>query len=283
MGKLADSADDAIVGRLALAVSIAREAGQSTLEFFRRSNFAVERKSDASPVTVADRQAELLLRERIAAAFPDDGIVGEEFGERAGKGLAASASFRWILDPIDGTKSFISGVPLYGTLIGIEMCTAGADDGTTDARSVIGVIDMPALGERVWAAAGQGAWYDDGDGIAKPAKVSNKSLSEGLFLTSQVDSFAKTGRHAALERLQAAASITRTWGDCYGYLLVATGRAEAMVDPVMNVWDAASMLPILEEAGGTFTDWKGARTVHGGEGIATNGRALDEVLRLVRE
>jgi histidinol-phosphatase len=247
----------------------AREAGQITLRYFQRDNYAVELKHDASPVTVADREAEMHLRERIAAAFPTDAILGEELPERPG-----TSGFRWILDPIDGTKSFISGVPLYGTLIGVEHA----------GRSVVGVIHIPALDECVYAAAGQGAWYVKPGAAPVPAHVSAKDkLAGGLFCTSAVKTFEKQDRLPAYNRLQAAAWLTRTWGDCYGYLLVATGRAEAMVDPQMNVWDCAALQPVLEEAGGTFTDWSGTPTIHAGEAVATNGRVLDEVLAITRE
>lgn len=254
--------------RLELAVAAAREAGAITLSYFRRDNYAVELKRDQSPVTVADRQAEQKLRERIAAAFPDDAILGEELADRPG-----NSGFRWILDPIDGTKSFISGVPLYSTLIGVE----------NGGRSVVGVIHVPAMDEMVYAAAGGEAWTVRCGGAAVRARVSSKArLAESLFCTSEVKTFEKTGRRAAFDQLQAACRLSRTWGDGYGYLLVATGRAEVMVDPSMNVWDCAALQPILEAAGGTFTDWQGKPTIHGGEAVATNGRVLDEVLAITR-
>jgi histidinol phosphatase-like enzyme (inositol monophosphatase family) len=255
--------------RLELAVSAAREAGEITLRYYCRDNFAVELKQDLSPVTVADREAEKHLRERIATAFPRDAIVGEELSDRPG-----TSGFRWILDPIDGTKSFISGVPLYSTLVGVEC----------GSNSVVGVIHLPALAETAYAAAGQGAWFVRAGEPPRPARVSTKaSLSEGLFCTSEVKTFDVTGRRTAFERLQAASRLCRTWGDGYGYLLVATGRAEAMVDPKMNVWDCAALQPVLTEAGGTFTDWQGRSTIHGGEAVATNGRVLDEVLVITRQ
>jgi histidinol phosphatase-like enzyme (inositol monophosphatase family) len=254
--------------RLELALAAAREAGKITLEYFRRDDLAIERKGDDSPVTAADRQAEEHLRKRIAEAFPDDAILGEEFPERAG-----TSGFRWILDPIDGTKSFIHGVPLYGTLVGVEY----------EDQSVVGVNLIPALDECVYAASGGGAWYAWGDREPAPARVSEcPSLAQSLFLTSEAINFDHSGRRGVYDRLQAAARLTRTWGDCYGYLLLATGRADLMVDPIMEVWDAAALLPILEEAGGTFTDWQGRRTIHSREGVATNGRILDEVLAITR-
>ncbi len=254
--------------RLDFALQIAREAGCHTLTHFRQG-VDVQRKGDASPVTIADRETELLLRKRIAETFPDDSIQGEEYDEVVG-----TNSFRWVLDPIDGTKSFISGVPLYGTLVGL----------LHNDEAVAGVIDIPALGECVYGGRGLGAWYLQGDAPAVEARVSDvATLSEGTFVTSQVDSFDETSRAPAYRLLEKAAYITRTWGDCYGYLLVATGRAVAMVDPIMNVWDAAAIQPIMEEAGGTFTDWQGKPTVHGGEGIGTNKHVLDEVLEITRK
>jgi histidinol-phosphatase len=254
--------------RLTVAKKIALEAGAITLRYFCQDNYQVELKSDDSPVTVADREAELHLRQSIGEMFPADAILGEEFPDKPGE-----SGFRWILDPIDGTKSFISGVPFYGTLIGVEH----------EGQSVVGVIHLPGLAETAYAARGQGAWHVRGKEPPKPARVSNKSkLSAGLFLTSDVRGFAEIGQADAYTRLQNAARIARTWGDCYGYVLVATGRAEVMVDPKMNVWDCAALQPILEEAGGTFTDWAGTSTIHGGNGIATNGKILDEVMRLVR-
>ena len=257
---------DEIITRLELARAAAIEAGRITLEYFRREDVEVELKADASPVTVADREAEEHLRRRIAAEFPDDGIVGEEFPERDGR-----SGFRWIVDPIDGTKSFIRGVPLYGTLVGVEH----------RGRGVVGVVEMPALDERLYAAAGQGAWHQLGSEEPGAARVSSSArLADALFCTTSVDGFHRIGRAEVFERLRDAALLTRTWGDCYGYVLVITGRAEVMIDPQMNVWDAAAIQPIVEEAGGTFTDWQGKPTIHGGQGIATNSRVLDEVLAI---
>jgi histidinol phosphatase-like enzyme (inositol monophosphatase family) len=256
-----------IAPRLQFAIAAGKAAGRLTLQYFQQDNFQVERKSDASPVTIADRSAEQLLRERIAAAFPKDGILGEELGTTAG-----TSGFTWILDPIDGTKSFISGVPFYGTMVAIEH----------EGRALAGLVYMPGLDEGVYASAGQGTWHFRRDNQPRRCRVSQKArLADGLFLTSQVDLFAKRGAAAAFEALQKAAYVTRTWGDCYGYLLVATGRAELMVDPLMNVWDAAAVQPIIEEAGGTFTDWQGNPTIHAGETVATNRLIRDEVLAIL--
>lgn len=259
--------DREIADRLELAGRMAREAGDITLGYFQRENLKIEWKHDASPVTIADREAEQALRRHIRAAFPDDGILGEELGEHPG-----SSGYRWILDPIDGTQSFIHGVPLYGTLIGVEH----------EMRSVLGVISVPALKECVWGAMGMGATYAR-DGHQRPARVSTcERLADGLLLTSDFAGYHKTGREHALTELARTARRARTWGDCYGYLLVATGRAEAMIDPIMNVWDTAALQPILEEAGGTFTDWQGRPTIHGGEAVATNGHVRDDILAVTR-
>ena len=236
------------------------------MQYFRRAGLKVDRKSDASPVTIADREAEQLQRKRIAAVFPDDGILGEEFPEHPG-----SSGYRWILDPIDGTKSFIHGVPLYGTMVAVEH----------GGRGVVGVVEVPAMDERVYGESGNGAWHQIGDVEPQRARVSDRAtLAESLFVTSEVANFRKRGRFNVYTTLDAACRLSRTWGDCFGYLLVATGRAEVMIDPIMNLWDAAAIQPILEEAGGTFTNWQGEPTIHSGEGIATNGRMLAEVLRL---
>lgn len=254
---------EAIAARLSLARAIGREAGQFTLQYFQQDDLAVERKDDRSPVTVADRGAEKLLRERILAAYPEDGIIGEEWGTVEGR-----SGVNWILDPIDGTKSFISGVPLYGTMIGIEY----------GGRSLAGYVYIPGLDEGVYASAGQGTWHFRGGSEPRRVFVSKrKSLAEGLVVTSQVDTFAKRGANDVFHGLEKAAYITRTWGDCYGYLLVATGRAEVMIDPMLNVWDAAAVQPIIEESGGTFTDWRGNSTIHAGEAVATNGLVFREV------
>ncbi len=254
----------AIADRLEEAIRAARDAGAITREHFGQRSLAVQRKADNSPVTIADRAAEQLLRNRIMAAFPADGIIGEEYGQQEG-----SSAFRWILDPIDGTTAFISGVPLYGTLVGVEC----------QGRSVAGVIYMPALDECVYAAQGSGAWHVVGSGPPQRARVSScAALADGLFVTSQVDLYARRGAEPVFQTLQQRAYITRTWGDCYGYLLVATGRAAVMVDPMLNVWDAAALQPILEEAGGTFTDWQGQPTIFHQEGIGSNGRVLPEIL-----
>lgn len=259
--------DESLHARLTLALEAIEQAGLITLQYFGRPALAVDRKADDSPVTVADREAEQFLRQRIATTFPHDAILGEEFPEQPG-----TTGYKWILDPIDGTKSFIHGVPLYGTMIGVEH----------QGHCVIGVIHIPALRETVYAARGGGAWYKQGDAAPQPARVSQTHpLCNGLFLTSEVANFYRTGRGEAYQRLQDASRLSRSWGDCYGYMLVATGRAEVMVDPIAAVWDLAALVPIIEEAGGRFSDWQGRPTIYSGEAVAANPLVFDEVLALL--
>lgn len=243
---------------LELAVDLSEKAGEITLRYFQ-GRLAVETKPDTSPVTVADREAEAYIRQRIESRFPHDGIVGEEFGE-----VRARARRRWIVDPIDGTFSFIHGVPLYGVLIGVEQ----------GDEAVVGVIHLPALRETVAAARGEGCHWR-----GQRAQVSNTSaLSDALCLTTEWNFDADPSRSAALERLVRSAAAARTWGDCYGYALVATGRADVMIDPRVAIWDCAALLPIIEEANGRFSDWQGRRTIRGGNAVASNGLLHDQVL-----
>ena len=247
---------------LQFAVELGRGAGDITLEYFRKKP-ETSKKSDGSYVTIADRQAESYLREQIAKRFPNDGVLGEEEGESAG-----TSGRRWIVDPIDGTFAFVHGVPFYGVLIALEI----------EEEMSVGVINIPALGELVSAAKGAGCFLN-----GEPARVSNTSeLKEALLLATDFTSCARYGFGPAAESLQARAKASRTWGDCYGYVLVATGRADIMLDPVMNLWDCAPLLPIMGEAGGTFTDWRGVRTADGGNSIATNGVLFDEVMSIVK-
>lgn len=248
---------------LDFAVTIAREAGELTLKYFR-SSFAVETKYDGSEVTIADRETEAHLRRRISQKFPEDGILGEEEKEHAG-----ASGRRWIIDPIDGTFSFVHGVPMFGVLVALVV----EDD------PVLGVVNLPATQELVCAARGLGCFWN-----GKAARVSaTVSLREALVLSTDFGECEKYGFGPAAARLQHLARARRTWGDCYGYILVATGRADVMLDPVMNVWDCAPLLPIMEEAGGTFTDWKGQPTIEGGNAIATNGKLFAEVMRIVND
>ncbi len=237
--------------------AVARVAGDLALGHYR-SSLAVETKGDGSPVTIADREAEQAARAWIAARFPDDGVLGEEFGEAPG-----TSGRRWILDPIDGTKTFVRGVPLWGTLIAVA----------EGQRVLAGAAYFPAVGEIVAAAPGQGCWWN-----GRRARVSNTStLAGATVLITDERTFRSASHRDGWRTLTEEAGVARTWGDCFGYLLVATGRAEAMVDPIVNSWDAACFQPIIEEAGGVFTDLLGAPTAFAGSAIATNAALADAV------
>lgn len=246
---------------LAFAIQIALDAGKVALAHYQ-TGVAVELKPDRSPVTLADRGAEQAIRQAITARYPEHSVVGEEYGadER-------SSPFRWVVDPIDGTKSFVRGVPLFGTLIGLEI----------DGRVEVGVCHLPALGETVAAATGLGCTWN-----GRTARVSDThTLEEATVLFSDGRMLGERlgDRRQAFER---ATGLLRTWGDCYGYCLVATGRADVMIDPAMNPWDCAALVPILREAGGRFTDWTGVERIDGGDAVGTNGALHEAVLDLLR-
>ena len=263
----APSAND-LKGRLEFALRVAKEASTLILRYYQSADLAVERKGDSSPVTEADKGSELLIRERLAESFPDDAILGEEFPDKIG-----TSGFRWILDPIDGTKSFIHGVPLFGTLIGVEF----------ESRCVIGVCRFPALNEVVYAARGSGAWWQIGDQEPRRARVATTTkLEEATFCTTNVTRWYKIGRGDALDTLLDSVQLGRGWGDCFGHMLIATGRAELMIDPAMNPWDAAALLPIVEEAGGHFVDWNGEATIYNGNGLSVVPGLKDAVLMILK-
>jgi len=244
---------------LELAVDIAREAGALTLELFRSPHLRVEGKEDGTPVTAADRGAELLLRERIADAHPGDAVVGEEETDTDG-----TSGRTWVLDPIDGTQSFVHGVPLYANLVALE----------DEYGPAVGVINVPGLDECVWAGRGLGCFVN-----GQPASVEHRTELHGAcIVTSGVDYWPSA---ATLDAFVGRGAVIRTWGDAYGYVLVATGRAHAMIDPIVNRWDVAPMLTILPEAGGVFTDLSGTVTAEGGDGLATSPALAQQILDLV--
>lgn len=245
---------------MAEAVELARTAGRSTLRWFRSRDLAVEAKDDGTPVTVADREAERLVRGELARRYPDDGVVGEEEADRTG-----TSGRTWTVDPIDGTKAFTHGVPLYSTLLALQDRYGPA----------LGVIDLPALGETVWAGRGIGCFRND-----EAARVSTRRELGGAYvMTSAVDHWPP----GALDRLHGAGAVVRTWGDGYGYALVASGRVDAMVDPAAAPWDVAAMPVILAEAGGRFSDISGRPGFDSGSasGVATNGHLHDALLALL--
>ena len=250
--------------RLHFALTEARRAGDLIMRYYQNADLAVDLKADQTPVTAADRAAEELLRNRIQETYPGDGVLGEEFGETESKN-----GYRWILDPIDGTKSFVHGVPLFGTLIGLEF----------QGEMVMGVCRFPALGEVVYASKGVGTWWQVGEEEPVQTRVTEVSeLSKALFCFTEIEGWNEIGRFDVFARLSSEVRITRGWGDCYGHALVATGRAEFIVDPLMSPWDAAALIPILQEAGGHFLDWKGNPTIHGGNGLSVNAALKERVL-----
>jgi histidinol phosphatase-like enzyme (inositol monophosphatase family) len=246
---------------LEAVADVARVAGDIALSHFRTA-VTVEWKGDGSPVTVADRDAERAAREWIERRFPEDGILGEEDGE-----TRPGAARRWIVDPIDGTKSFVRGVPLWGTLVGVA----------EGASIVAGAAYFPAVGEILAVAPGQGCWWNG----AQCRVSAVASLRNATVLTTDDRFPSDERRREGWHALANQAAVSRTWGDCFGYLLVATGRAEVMVDNRMNPWDAAALVPIIAEAGGVFTDWSGVRTAFGGSAIATNAALAREARELL--
>ncbi len=244
------------------ASEVARLAAQVALSFMTRG-FSVDLKPDGSPVTEADRAAERAARAWIEQRFPDDGIHGEEFGA-----VRAEAPRQWLIDPIDGTKSFVRGVPLWGTLIAIR---AGDD--------VLAGAAVLSLGEDlICAAPGHGTWWN-----GSRCRVSGvDKLNQALVLTTDDTCRARPECRPGWERVQRQAAISRTWGDCYGYFLVATGRAEAMMDPRLSAWDAACFVPIIEEAGGRVTGWDGSPGAFADSLVATNAGIAAELRELLR-
>ena len=238
-------------------------ADEITLPRFRARDLVVESKPDLTPVTEADRDAEKMLRARIEAERPTDGVVGEEYGETTGSG-----GRRWILDPIDGTKSFVRGIPAWGTLIALER----------DSEIVVGVASAPALRRRWWAARGVGAFAD-----GEPIRVSRVgALSDALLCYTSLTAFDEYGLGEQFRTLAGRCWETRGFSDYWGHVLVAEGSADIAVEPAMNLWDNAALQVIVEEAGGRFTDLEGTRRVDGGDAVTTNGLVHEEVLVIMR-
>lgn len=255
---------------LEFAVGLAREGGDFTLPFFYASDLKVDRKADNSHVTEADRGAEKLMRERLVERFPDDGIVGEEWGVKEGK-----SGRTWFLDPVDGTEAFVRNVPLYGTLV------AAAQDGSRMAD--VGVIYLPAISQIVYASRGNGAWTANhvpafGEGSVIPPDVRRASVSDvtdpddACLLTTHEEWWARRDKETVLRSLLGAFGIRRMWGHCYAPALVATGMADLWVEPSAHDWDFAAATLIIEEAGGMATSISGERTFRGKNLVISNGK-----------
>ena len=247
--------------RYEIAIDAARQAAQLAQRFYT-GEFQVEQKADRSPVTVADREAEVHLRTHLLAAFPNDGFLGEEHGERPG-----SSGFRWVIDPIDGTRSFVRGIPLWATLVGLEY----------KGEQIAGVAVAPALGETWRALRGDGASRND-----RRIHVSAiNNLADSLIFYSGMTWFQQAGHLDAFLALSGQTDRQRGFGDFYGFVLVAQGSGELMVDHGVKIWDVVALKPIVEEAGGCFTDWDGTPNVHRMDVLASNGLLHDEALRVL--
>lgn len=244
--------------RLAAARSLARAAGALALGRFRSPRLVVEHKHDASPVTAADRAAEDLIRSGIREAFPDDAILGEERGLRPGR-----SGWRWVLDPIDGTRAFVRGIPSWATLIAVEW----------RERPLAGVAFFPALREELWASAGRGAFWSTDGGRPRRARVSRTgSLGAALLETLGGAAYHRAGLRRLLARFADDVAALRGWSDAYAFALVATGRADAAVDFGVSRWDVAPLVVILREAGGRMSGWDGGEAASSSHVVASNGR-----------
>jgi histidinol-phosphatase len=248
---------------LTFARQLAYRAGRITLSHYNKG-IHHDLKEDESPVTAADQATEEFIRTEIERAYPSHAIVGEEFGEKARE----ENPFRWIVDPIDGTKSFIKGVPFYSVLIALEI----------EGISRVGAVCFPALDEILYAADGLGCWWN-----GKRARVSDVSeLKKAVFAYTSWSGFRTTKRLKAFERFHKEFFFGRGWGDSYGYHVVATGRAEVMLDPSIEVWDVAPFAPIFREAGGFFGSWAGKEGHMHGEAIACNSALKGKILELIK-
>jgi histidinol-phosphatase len=253
---------------LALAIELADVADAITLPRYRASDLLVESKPDLTPVTEADRSVEQAIRGALARDRPEDSVLGEEFGVSTAPG----SDRRWIIDPIDGTKNYVRGIPVWATLIALQ----------EGDRIVTGVVSAPALNRRWWAAARQGAFVRDGLTEApRRLRVSGVSdLGDAQLCLSEIEAWRDAGALDALLTLSGRCWRTRGFGDFWGYMLVAEGAAEVCTEPVVSLWDLAALQVIVEEAGGRFTDRSGVPTPGGGDALATNGR-LHEAARAI--
>jgi histidinol-phosphatase len=250
--------------RLEAAILAARAAGEIALRSFR-TGLAVERKADRSPVTEADRAAERKIVELLRERFPDYGFLGEEFGEAEGKARA-----RWIIDPIDGTKSYVRGIPFFATLIGLE----------EDGEITLGVVHAPATGELVYASRGKGAFDETGERL-HVSEVDALTLAMVSFGGMAI--FQKEGWWDAFGEIVSRSARQRGFGDYLGSVMVARGWSEAMLELDVKPWDLAPLKILVEEAGGRFTDFAGRASIYGGSAVVTNGRIHDEILEVLRE
>jgi histidinol-phosphatase len=251
------------VDDLALALDLADLADGITMSRFQASDLVIETKPDLTPVSEADRAVEQALRERIAAVRPGDAVIGEEYGA----GGDAKSARQWIVDPIDGTKSYVRGMPIWATLVALSVA----------GEVTVGVVSAPALGRRWWAQRGAGAFVN-----GRPIHVSSVArLDDAVLAWSGIGEWDEIGRADVVIELARRCWRSRGVGDAWQYMLVAEGAAEIALDPVVSVWDLAAVQVVVEEAGGRFTDFGGVRTAAGGDGIATNGLVHEAALEVV--
>ena len=252
---------------LALAHMLADTADAMSMSRFRALDLHVATKPDLTPVSDADTAVEKALRGTLARARPRDGVLGEEYG--ASEAAAGPGTRQWIIDPIDGTKNFIRGVPIWGTLIALM------DEG----RAVLGLCSAPALGRRWWGATGHGAYAGKHPAAATPIRVSGVTrLADASFCYSSLEGWEQSGRLEPMLEIMRRCWRTRAYGDFYGYMLLAEGAVDVMVEPELSLWDLAALVPIVSEAGGTFTDLAGRPGPAGGSAVATNGALHEEIL-----
>jgi histidinol phosphatase-like enzyme (inositol monophosphatase family) len=250
--------------RLEVAIAAAKAGGAVALRYFR-TRLTVDYKGDRSPVTQADRDCERRVVEVLRASFPNYGVVGEEFGEDAG----GRVPVKWIIDPIDGTKNFIRGIPYFATLIGLE----------EEGDVTMGVIYAPAVDDLIFAQKGAGAFDRNGRLQVSPVNA----MRDSMIVFGGLDMFRKVGRWDGFERLVRACGRQRGFGDYFGHTFVARGQAEAMVEVDLKPWDLAAIKIVIEEAGGRFSDFEGNATIYGGDAVASNGLVHDDILRLLRQ
>jgi histidinol phosphatase-like enzyme (inositol monophosphatase family) len=263
---------DPIRDRLSLAIAAAQEAGEMTLKWYQNPALHVDEKPDGSPVTPADKEAERIIRAAIAREFAGDAILGEEQGDTS----ASGAQFRFIIDPIDGTRSFAAGLPTYGVLIGVQQVNL------PQPRIVAGVAHFPALRETIWASARAGCWWRTATGETRRAEVREPSAPGAAHVqTTSPQSYRKHRREAALPALAAATGRFHGWNDAYSFALVATGRAHGVVGFGFSIWDVAPFAIAIEEAGGMLTDWQGGDVTRNASTLVGGAPAAYQHLRSV--
>ena len=240
--------------------ALARASGEIIMRYFRR-DFTVEMKADESPVTIADRQAEEIMREMIMKEYPEHGIIGEEFGVHN-----ESAEYQWVLDPIDGTKSFVSGTFLFGTLIGLMQA----------GQPIVGAIHHPVTSHLL---VGDGAEARLNEEVVRVRDT--RHLRDAVMLYTDFIHVGQYQNGIAFQQLMGKTSFNRTWGDCHGYFLLATGCADIMLDPIMHLWDIVALIPVVEGAGGVITAWNGGPPLRGNGIIASNRYLHSQVLRVL--